>query len=197
MALMILTACSGTGKSTIVRALMSRYPKLKLSVSHTTRSPRPGEVDGEAYHFTDQTEFKEMIAHDEFIEWAEYAGHYYGTSHQMIREADRLGVHLLFEVDTVGAKALKIAYPQALSCFLLPPSWPELEYRLRSRGTENEAIIKRRLSVSQREIESAHTFDYLVVNDVLETAIDDVASLYRSLLLRTNHKQKSINHFLQ
>lgn len=197
MALMILTACSGTGKSTIVRALMARYPKLKLSVSHTTRSPRPGEVDGEAYHFIDRTQFESLIAIEAFVEWAEYADHYYGTSHQMIHKAESSGTHLLFEVDTVGAESLRKAYPNALSCFLLPPSWQELERRLRDRGTETEEVIQRRLSVSRQELSQAPFFDYLVVNDDLDQAIEDMSTLYRSLLLRTDHQSTTLNHLRQ
>ena len=197
MALIILTACSGTGKSTIVRALMARYSKLQLSVSHTTRSPRPGEVDGEAYHFIDQTHFESLIDQDAFVEWAQYAGHYYGTSHQMIQKSEATGTHILFEVDTVGAASLKKAYPCALSCFLLPPSWQELERRLRDRGTETEEVIQRRLSVSRQEINQAQSFDYLVVNDDLDQAIEDMSTLYQSLLLRTDHHQTPLNHLLQ
>ena len=197
MALMILTACSGTGKSTIVRALMARYPMLKLSVSHTTRLPRPGEINGEAYHFTNKAQFESLIAQEAFVEWAEYAGNYYGTSHQMILEAEAAGTHLLFEVDTVGAAALRKAYPQALSCFLLPPSWEELERRLRDRGTETQEVIQRRLSVSRQEITQAQHFDYLVVNDDLDQAIQDMSALYQSLLLRTDHHRNHLNHLLQ
>ncbi len=190
MALIILTACSGTGKSTIVKALMQRFPTLKLSVSHTTRKPRPNEVDGQAYHFIDHERFQSMIKNDAFVEWAEYAGHFYGTSHQVIQQAEALGIDLLFEVDVVGADALKQAYPQALSCFLLPPSWEELERRLRDRQTETEAVILKRLAVGREEVKHASSFDYLVVNDQLEMAIDDMSSLYRALKLRTDHQSQ-------
>ena len=197
MALMIFTACSGTGKSTIVKALMQRHPNLKLSVSHTTRKPRPGEVDGEAYHFIEREIFQEMITQNAFVEWAEYAGNFYGTSHTMIRQAERMGVDLLFEVDTVGAEALKQSYPKALSCFLLPPSWDELERRLRSRQTETEEVIQKRLKVGREEIESAHTFDYLVVNQDLEDAIEEVSILYRSLHLQTRYQREHLDHLLK
>ncbi len=196
MALMILAACSGTGKSTIVRELMNIHPQLKLSVSHTTRAPRPGEVDGVAYHFVNQAQFLRMISSDDFVEWAEYAGHYYGTSHEMIEQAKEEEIDLLFEVDTVGAAALKEAYPEALSCFVLPPSWEELERRLRDRQTESEEVIQKRLNVGQRELESAHKFDYLVTNDHLEKAIEEVSLLYRGLLLRTRERQAALETLL-
>lgn len=188
MALIILTACSGTGKSTIVKALMSRFPKLKLSVSHTTRQARPDEIDGQAYHFVDRDRFQKMIAAEAFVEWAEYAGNYYGTSHQVIQDAEASGIDLLFEVDVVGAAALKKSYPQALSCFLLPPSWEELERRLRRRQTETESVILKRLAVGREEVKHAPSFDYIVVNDQLDKAIDDMGILYSALHLRTDQQ---------
>ena len=188
MALIILTACSGTGKSTIVKALMSRFSKLRLSVSHTTRKARPGEVDGQAYHFIDRDQFQTMIATEAFVEWAEYAGNYYGTSHQVIQDAESSGIDLLFEVDVVGAEALKKSYPQALSCFLLPPSWEELERRLRDRQTETEKVILKRLAVGREEVKYAPNFDYILVNDQLDEAIEDMGVLYRALQLRTDHQ---------
>lgn len=196
MALMIIAACSGTGKSTIVRALMARHKRLKLSVSHTTRSARPGEVDGAAYHFISVSRFHEMIEENAFVEWAEYAGNFYGTSHEVIRQAELDQIDLLFEVDTVGAAALKSAYPAALSCFILPPSWSELERRLRTRQTETEEVIERRLAVGRSELAVAHTFDYLVVNQELDRAVDEVSLLYRSLLLQTRHQSKLLDELL-
>ena len=196
MALMILAACSGTGKSTIVRALTQRASKLKLSVSHTTRAPRPGEVDGVAYHFVDHDQFSAMIREGAFVEWAEYAGNYYGTSHAMIRAAELAGDDLIFEVEVEGAAALKSAYPRAASCFLLPPSWDELERRLRGRKTESEEVIVRRLEEGRREVELAHTFDHLVVNDDLEIAIEDLSCIYRALKLQTRHQRALLDELL-
>ena len=197
MALMIFAACSGTGKSTIVKVLMQRHPQLKLSVSHTTRLPRPGEVDGVSYHFIDLERFQRLIKEGAFVEWAEYAGNYYGTSHEMIRHAEAHGEDLIFEVEVEGAAALKNAYPRAVSCFLLPPSWEELEERLRGRKTENDEVINRRLQEGLREVEVAHTFDHLVVNDDLEVAINDVSSIYRALKLRTRHQRPKLDRLLR
>ena len=196
MALMIFAACSGTGKSTIVKALMQRHPQLKLSVSHTTRKPRPTEADGVAYHFVDHDHFRALIKSGAFVEWAEYAGNFYGTSYEMIREAEARGEDLIFEVEVEGAAALKNAYPRAVSCFLLPPSWSELEERLRGRKTESEEVIQRRLAEGLREVKVAHTFDHLVVNDDLETAIDDVSSIYRALKLQTRNQRPKLDRLL-
>ena len=196
MALMIFAACSGTGKSTIVKALTERHPQLRLSVSHTTRAPRPGEVDGVSYHFIDVERFRRLIKEGAFVEWAEYAGNYYGTSHEMIRTAEARGEDLIFEVEVEGAAALKNAYPRAVSCFLLPPSWEELERRLRGRQTESEDVIQRRLIEGAKEVEVAHTFDHLVVNDDLEMAIDDVSSIYRALKLRTRQQRPKLDLLL-
>lgn len=197
MALMIFAACSGTGKSTIVKSLTERYPHLKLSVSHTTREPRPDEQDGVSYYFVTREYFCELIKEGAFVEWAEYAGNYYGTSHEMIRNAEARGDDLIFEVEVEGAAALKDAYPRAVSCFLLPPSWEELEERLRGRKTETEEVIQRRLEEGLREVEVAHTFDHLVVNDDLEAAIDDVSSIYRALKLRTRHQRSKLDRLLE
>jgi guanylate kinase len=183
MALLIIAACSGTGKSTLVKLLLEAHPKLKLSVSNTTRSAREGEVDGVHYHFTPRERFDEMIAEGAFVEWAEYAGNCYGTSHAEIERAEARGEDLIFEVEIVGARALKAAYPDALACFILPPSWPEVERRLRGRQSEDEATILRRLERGRAELKELELFDYFVVNDSLELAVQDLGSLYRSAQL--------------
>ena len=181
MALLIITACSGTGKSTLVKALLNRHPQLRLSVSHTTRIPREGEEDGVHYHFISHHQFKQMIEAGDFVEWAEYAGNYYGTSHQMIQETESQGLDLIFEVEVKGAEALRSYYNHARRCFILPPSWAELENRLISRQTEDYETIQRRLQVGKQELKQAHAFDYVIVNDQLEQALDELSILYQSL----------------
>jgi len=183
MALLILAACSGTGKSTLVKGLLARHPRLRLSVSHTTRAPRPGEEDGVAYHFVTRDAFEALDAEGAFVERAEYAGNLYGTSHAEVARAERDGRDLLFEVEVVGAAALKASYPHALSCFLLPPDWATVEARLRGRGTEGEESIARRLAAGRRELARAHEFDAAVVNDDLAAALDDLSALYRAAQL--------------
>ena len=197
MALIILTACSGTGKSTLVKELLARHPRLKLSVSHTTRAPRPGEQDGVAYHFISKERFQALISEGAFAEWAEYAGNFYGTSHAEIKAAEERGDDLLFEVELIGAKALKAAYPRALSCFVLPPSWPVIEERLRGRQTEDEATIQRRLKAGRGELEGAGFFDYMVVNDELEEAVCDHGALYRSAQLNAYEQHATLKRVQQ
>jgi guanylate kinase len=186
MALLILAAVSGTGKSTIARALMSQEPNLRLSVSHTTRKPRPGEADGVDYHFVERSVFEADVAADRFVEWAEYAGNLYGTAHATIEAAAHAGIDLLFDVEVQGAGNLKAAYPEACACFILPPSWHALEARLRGRGTEDEDTVLRRLATGRRELVVAEHFDYLVVNDTLDEAVDAMAAILRAARLRTS-----------
>ena len=185
MVLLIIAACSGTGKSTLARCLLDTHPELRLSVSYTTRSPRPEEVDGVHYHFVERGAFERRIADGKFAEWAEYAGNFYGTAHSTIAIARDRGHDLVFDVDVVGARSLKSAYPDAVSVFILPPSWSELERRLRARGTEDEATIERRFAAARSELEAAPSFDYLVVNDVLDAASADLDHVYRAAGLRT------------
>ncbi len=182
--LFVLAAVSGTGKSTVGQRLRASFPRLELSVSHTTRGPRPGERDGEHYHFVDRAAFEATVTADGFAEWAEYAGNLYGTARSTIEAAARSGADLLFDVEVVGAAALKAVYPEAVTCFLLPPSWEVVCARLRDRGTETEASISRRLETGRRELASAHTFDYLVTNDGLDDCVRDVAAIYRAAGLR-------------
>ncbi|MCK6575750.1 guanylate kinase [Myxococcota bacterium] len=185
MVLFIMAAASGTGKSTLARRLLAAEPRLRLSVSHTTRRPRPGETEGVEYHFVDRAQFEARIAEGAFAEWAEYAGNLYGTAHAEIARTRDAGGDLLFDVEVVGAAALKRAYPDAVSVFVLPPTMAELERRLRGRGTESEEVVARRLAAARRELGSAETFDHLVVNDDVERAADDLRAILRAAGLRT------------
>ena len=189
MVILIMAACSGTGKSTLARRLLAEHPRIRLSVSHTTRRPRPGEEDGREYHFVDRPAFQERIASGAFAEWAEYAGNLYGTS---VSEVDRVaaaGGDLLLDVEVVGAANLKARFPDAVSFFILPPSFAELERRLRARGTESESVIERRLATARRELDAAINFDHLLVNDDLDRAYGDMAALYRVAGLRTSEQR--------
>lgn len=188
MTLLIMAACSGTGKSTLGKRLLAAHPTLRLSVSHTTRGPRPGERDGTEYHFVDRAAFEQHIRSQSFAEWAEYAGNLYGTAHAEIERARTEGRDLLFDVDVVGAANLKISYPDAVSFFILPPSWAELERRLRARATDGEEAIARRLACARSELEAARTFDYLVLNDDLERAAAEMNALYATARIRTSER---------
>ncbi len=138
------------------------------------------------YHFVDRDNFEAKIAAGAFVEWAPYAENLYGTAAQTIEDARAAGHDLLFEVEVVGAAALKAAYPDAVTCFLLPPSWDELEGRLRGRGTETEASIARRLETGRRELTQAHTFDYLLTNNKLGACVADASAIYRAARLRAS-----------
>ena len=197
MALLILAACSGTGKSTLTKALLSSAPNLRLSVSHTTRAPRVAEVDGEHYHFISKELFLEMIQQNAFVEWAEYAGNFYGTSHAEIQDKTNQGLDLLFDVEVKGAGNLKQAYPEAVSCFVLPPSWQTLEERLRNRGTETEESIQKRLSTGKKELLLASTFDYMIVNDTVERAVEDLNVVYLSAKLKTSAQHAKLDAILK
>jgi guanylate kinase len=169
--LFIVAAPSGAGKSTLVNALLAREPGIALSISHTTRAPRPGDVDGVQYHFVDRPAFEAMVAHGDFIEHADVFGNYYGTSRAAVEPALASGRDVLLEIDWQGAAQVRRAMPECVSIFILPPSRAELERRLRARGTDNVATIERRLAASREEISHAHEFDCIVVNDRFEDAV--------------------------
>ncbi len=162
--LFIVAAPSGAGKSTLVNALLARDPGLGLSISHTTRAPRPGDVDGVQYHFVDRPTFQRMVAAGDFLEHAEVFGNGYGTSRGAVEPMLAAGHDVLLEIDWQGAAQVRARIP-CVSIFILPPSRAELERRLRARGTDAEPVIARRLAASREEITHAHEFDCIVVND--------------------------------
>ncbi|EAZ91917.1 guanylate kinase [Crocosphaera chwakensis] len=169
--LIVLTGPSGVGKGTLVRALLNRHPQLYLSISATTRSPRQGEVEGNDYYFLSKSAFESMIEQDQLLEWAEYAGNYYGTPRAKVEEKINQGLLVLLEIEVIGAKAIKNSFPDALRIFILPPSIEELEYRLRSRKTDSEAAILRRLDRAKEELAVSDEFDKCIINDDLEIAL--------------------------
>ena len=175
--LIVLTGPSGVGKGTLVRSLIERYPELYLSISATTRKPRPQEVNGQDYYFLSQEEFQQLIAKGDLLEWAEYAGNYYGTPCQPVAEQIALGKLVLLEIEVVGARKIKQIFPDAFRLFILPPSQVELEQRLRDRGNDSETAIAKRLARAKEEIALSHEFESQIVNDDLETAIGDIEAL--------------------
>jgi guanylate kinase len=177
---LIVTSPSGAGKTTMVRALLESLPQLVQSVSNTTRAPRPGEVDGRDYHFVDRARFDAMVAEGDLCEWAEVHGHRYGTSMSQVRLARETHRGVVFVIDVQGARQVKAAIPDAVAVFVLPPSWEVLEQRLRGRGTEREEVIARRLANAREEVAQYGLFDYLVVNDDLATAIDELKGIARA-----------------
>lgn len=175
----VLSGPSAVGKSTVVRCLRERIPDLHFSVSATTRAPRPGEVDGVDYHFVTAARFQQLIDADELLEWAEIHGglHRSGTLAEPVRSATAAGFPVLVEVDLAGARAVKKAMPEALTVFLAPPSWEDLESRLIGRGTETADVIRRRLDTARVELAAQGDFDVVVVNSRLESACAELVSL--------------------
>ncbi len=172
--LIVLTGPSGVGKGTLMRLLLSRHPELNYSISATTRSARPGEVDGKDYYFISRHEFQRLIEKGEFLEWAEFAGNLYGTPRKPVIDLMKSGSSVLLEIELEGARQIRAAFPQLLSIFILPPTFNELEKRIRGRKKDSEDAISRRLKRAKEEIDSASEFHLQIVNDDLETAIRDI-----------------------
>jgi len=172
--LVVLSAPSGTGKSTVSRLLVQRNDRLRLSVSATTRAPRKNEVEGKDYFYKTTDEFKNMIENDEFVEWVEYCGNYYGTPKKYIEDSVENGYDVLLEIEVEGAAKIKEKYPDCVLIFMLPPSFDELKKRIEGRGTEKPEVIENRLKQAKREIEYIDMYDYVVINDSLDNAINSV-----------------------
>ena len=178
--LIIITGPSGVGKGTVVKELLDKEKDIWLSVSATTRSPRMGEKDGENYYFISDEKFKDMIDKKEFLEWAQFAGNYYGTPLSTVKEKIEMGFIVLLEIEVEGAKQIKEKFPEALSIFLLPPSKEELEKRIRNRGTEKEDAINKRLSRANFEIASSDKFDFVLTNHDVNETVKGVFKIIKS-----------------
>lgn len=177
--LFVITAPSGAGKSSLIQALMKNDPGLKLSISYTTRAPRPGEQDGREYHFVDDATFLRMREQGEFLESAEVHGYRYGTSKRVIREALERGEDLILEIDWQGARQVRSLHPQCVGIFILPPSVEELERRMRARGQDSDAVIRRRLDNAREELTHAEEFKYAIINKDFEIARRELAEILR------------------
>jgi guanylate kinase len=173
----IISAPSGSGKSTLVNRVRVIVPGLKFSISYTTRAPRTGEENGREYYFVSQAEFEEMIRQDDFLEYADVFGNYYGTARRFLLEAEEERKDLLLDIDVQGAAQIKRRIPRAVSIFILPPNRQELEKRLRTRSLDAEPVIQRRLVTASREIENYDKYDYILINDRLEESIDALKSI--------------------
>lgn len=176
----ILSAPSGVGKSTIVKAVLAQDRRLRFSISCTTRSPRPGETHGVDYDFLSHEAFEKGIEEGRFLEWAKVYGNYYGTDRHRVQSWLDQGLDVLLEIDVQGARKVRATIPESTTLFILPPSMEVLEERLRHRATDAEEVIRRRLEAAQAEIQEAPWFDYLIVNDVLDEAVADVAAIIRA-----------------
>ena len=166
----VISAASGTGKTTLIARLLQHHSDIRVSVSHTTRAPRRGEENGKHYHFVSVPEFERMIEEGQFVEYAKVYGNYYGTSTQSLESLTRQGVDVILEIDTQGAEQIRRLLPQAYSIFIAPPSLATLEQRLHQRAADAPQVIAVRLTEARNEIEQARLFDYLVVNDDLTAA---------------------------
>jgi guanylate kinase len=184
--LFIIAAPSGAGKSSLVNSVLASDPRLSLSVSYTTRAPRTGEQDGREYHFVDLPVFNGMLSRGEFLESAEVHGNYYGTSQKWISEARATGRDIILEIDWQGAQQVRRVFPEAVSIFILPPSMPELERRLRSRGKDSDAVIRRRLENAREEMAHVAEFQYVIINNDFEMARLDLAAVFRASRLHAS-----------
>ena len=175
--LFIVSAPSGAGKTTLVRLLLEKDPGIRVSISSTTRPPRTGENDGREYHFVDVQYFLEMVSRGDFLEWAEVHGNYYGTSRRWIEAEMTAGRDVLLEIDWQGAQQVRKAFPSAIGIFILPPSLEELKSRLSGRGTDSAETIARRIAAARDEMRHVDEFDYVIINDDLQQALDNLTSV--------------------
>jgi len=194
--LFIVSAPSGAGKSSLVKALLERDPAIRLSISYTTRAPRPGEVDGVHYHFVSQEDFQERLGRGEFLESAEVYGNYYGTSQPWIEAERAAGRDILLEIDWQGAAQVRRLVPDVVSVFILPPSIEELRRRLQGRNSDGEAVIARRMGAAREDISHCLAFDYLVVNDRFDDAVDDLVAIVRAQRLGIRAQERRLADLL-
>lgn len=175
--LFVISGSSGVGKGTVIKEFLNRHPEFRLSISCTTRGMRDGEVHGKNYFFLTKDEFKKCIENEEFLEWAEFSGNHYGTKKDFVQACLDNGENLILEIDTKGALNVKKLMPNAVLIFIAPPSLEELEARLRGRHTETEEAIQKRLASIKLELENSQKFDYKVVNDTVENAVNELEKI--------------------
>jgi guanylate kinase len=182
--LFIISAPSGAGKTSLVRALLQSNQNLSLSISHTTRAPRSGEINGRDYHFVNLETFRQMLLNGEFVESAEVYGNLYGTSQKWINGAIASGQDILLEIDCQGAMQIRQIFPESISVFILPPSVDALAARLKTRAQDDPDIIQKRLAAAREEVSHIIEFDYAIINDELDEALNDLISVVRAERLK-------------
>jgi guanylate kinase len=188
--LYIVSAPSGAGKTSLVKALIDSMPQVRVSVSHTTRAMRPGEVDGVNYHFVDRERFLAMLERNEFLEHAEVFGNLYGTSQRWVEQTLAEGYDLILEIDWQGAQQVRRLLPEARSIFILPPTQQALRQRLTNRGQDSDEVIERRMREAVSEMSHYVEYDYLVINDDFAHALDDLKAIFRANQLRQQRQQQ-------
>ena len=179
--LFVISGSSGVGKGTVIKEFLNKHPEFKLSISCTTRNKREGETDGINYFFLSIDDFKNCVNNNEFLEWAEFSGNFYGTKKEFVNDCLKKGENLILEIDTKGALNVKKIMPEANLIFIAPPSVNELEARLRGRHTETEEAIQKRLASIKLEIENSKYFDYKVINDTVENAVKQIEGIVKSV----------------
>ncbi len=175
--LLVISGSSGVGKGTVIKSLLGKCSNINLSISCTTRKPRPGEIDGVNYFFLSKDEFQESIDNNDFLEWAEFSENFYGTRKSYIEKCLNNNQNVLLEIETQGALQVKAKMPEAVLIFIAPPSIEELEARLRGRHTETEEAIQKRLNFVKLEMENSKKYDYIVVNDTVENAVNKIIEI--------------------
>lgn len=195
--LLIVSGPSGSGKDTILKKVFERVPEIKFSISSITRPMREGEVEGEKYNFVSREYFEEMIKNDMLLEYNIYVGNYYGTPKAPVEEVINCGGEIIIEVDVNGQRNIRNKVDSALSIFIMPPSLEVLRARLSGRGTDSEEVIEKRMTEALSEIACAKDYDYIVVNDDLETAVNDFVTIIKSDRMRTERQNKIINEVLK
>lgn len=178
--LWVLSAASGTGKTSLVKALLAQDSQVHVAISHTTRAPREGEVNGVDYHFVEKTQFEALLAQGAFVEYADVFGYFYGTSKKEVQQSLETGFDVILEIDWQGAAQIQKAMPEAKSIFIFPPSYEQLRNRLESRGQDDQKVIERRLSEARLEISKSDEFDYWLVNDHFETALAALSAIIKA-----------------
>jgi guanylate kinase len=184
----VVSAPSGAGKSTVLRRVLKESPGLRFSVSHTTRSPRPGERNGVEYHYVDRAEFERLRAAGRLLEWAEVHGNLYGTGLAELERAQADGVDLLLDVDVQGATQVRRQIADAVTVFILPPSYEVLEARLRGRGQDDEGAIRKRLEAAGRELHAYAAYDYAIINEHLDTSVEELKSIVTAARCRVSRR---------
>lgn len=178
--LFVISGSSGVGKGTVLREFLNRNPDFSLSISYTTRDKREGEKEGINYFYVSKDEFKQSIENNEFLEWAEFSENFYGTKKAFIEKKLSQGKDLILEIETQGAMQVKNKMPEAVLIFILPPSYEDLENRLRGRNTESEEAIAKRLNFVKLELENSEKFDYKVINDEVESAVSEIERIIKA-----------------